>query len=211
MSRIGRPPASDSVETRRRIIDVARRLFGDWGFAVTTTRMVAEEAGMTSAALYHYYPSKSDLFLAVLADCHERVIARIKPAIARGTTFVDRAMALLDATSVMNREDPTLTQFLTSARIDRQRRPELLESTIGADDVWNELVREIIDHGVFTGEVPREHRALTHAFVVSLMIGLADTALMDAHLHRLATDAVRYALRNSLLTPSGTGSAPTPL
>lgn len=211
MSRIGRPKASDSAETRRRIIDVARRLFADCGYAVATTRMVAEEAGVTSAALYHYYPSKLDLYVAVQLDCRDRVIARIGPAISGGATFIDRAMGLLDATRVMNHEDPTLARFLASARVDVLRRPELVEALREGGNWWAEMVASIVDHGVATGEIPVDHRELTEAFMLSLLIGLTATATMDAHLHGVAINAVRFALRNSLLTPSGAAGAAKPV
>ncbi|HQV57773.1 MAG TPA: TetR/AcrR family transcriptional regulator [Ilumatobacteraceae bacterium] len=210
MSRLGRPKASDSTETRKRIIDVARRLFADCGYTEATTRMVAEEAGVTSAALYHYYPSKLDLYVAVQLDCRDRVTARIAPAISDGATFVDRAMGLLDATRVMNHEDPTLARFLASARVDVQRRPELVNALSEGGNWWVRMLASIVDHGVATGEIPAEHRELTEAFMLSLLIGLTATATMDAHLHTVAINAVRFALRNSLLTPSGSMGAAKP-
>src|SRR6476619_5690907 len=38
------------------------------GFAATTTREIARAASLTEAALYKYFPSKADLFLAVLTE-----------------------------------------------------------------------------------------------------------------------------------------------
>jgi len=38
------------------------------GFAATTTREIARAASLTEAALYKYFPSKDDLFLAVLTE-----------------------------------------------------------------------------------------------------------------------------------------------
>lgn len=203
MSRLGRPPASVAGETRRRIIDSARHLFAESGFAVTTTRMVAEDAGVTSAALYHYYPSKADLFVAVQLDCRDRVRAQMTREVFDGATFVDRAMGLLDATRVMHQRDPSLARFSASARVDMQRRPDLYEALGEDTDWWVEILNSIVDHGVTTGEIPAEHRELTHAFMLALILGLTDTATIDSHLHGLATNAVRFALRNSLLTPSG--------
>src|SRR5580765_6850718 len=38
------------------------------GFAAATTREIARAAALTEAALYKYFPSKDDLFLAVLIE-----------------------------------------------------------------------------------------------------------------------------------------------
>ena len=53
------------AETRRRILDVARQSFAELGYGGTTNRHIATKAGITTGALYHYFDSKLDLYLAV--------------------------------------------------------------------------------------------------------------------------------------------------
>jgi len=50
------------------MLDVARRLFLEHGFHQTTTRAIAREAEVSDALLYRYFPSKRDLFDAVLDE-----------------------------------------------------------------------------------------------------------------------------------------------
>lgn len=47
-----------------RILDVAQELFGEHGFAATSTRAIAQAAGVNLAQLHYYYGSKRDLFKA---------------------------------------------------------------------------------------------------------------------------------------------------
>ena len=49
--RLGRPPDTDSVETRNRILRIARETFAVLGFEMTTNREIATRAGVTPAAL----------------------------------------------------------------------------------------------------------------------------------------------------------------
>jgi AcrR family transcriptional regulator len=53
-------------ERRRQIISVAARVFADRGYTDATTKDIAAEAGVTHAALYHYFRDKRALFEAVL-------------------------------------------------------------------------------------------------------------------------------------------------
>ena len=58
-----RPGAPD---TRAAILTAARSRFAEHGFAGTTIRAVAGDAGVDAALVHHYFGSKDDLFLAAL-------------------------------------------------------------------------------------------------------------------------------------------------
>ena len=66
-------------DTRRALLDTARRLFARDGFAATRTEEIAEEAGLTRGALYHHFRDKEDLFRAV----HEDVVGELAPLLWR--------------------------------------------------------------------------------------------------------------------------------
>ena len=53
-------------ETRNRILDAALRLFRERGFAQTTMRDVATEAGVATGAAYYYFRSKEELVHGLL-------------------------------------------------------------------------------------------------------------------------------------------------
>src|SRR3979411_973010 len=104
MARLGRPPACDSNETRDRLLDVARRAFATYGYDATTNKDIAAEAGITTGAIYHYFSSKADLYVAA----HERVqaiaYAAFEDAVAGVTTLPDRLNALLDTAVALSRD-----------------------------------------------------------------------------------------------------------
>ena len=54
------------TDTQNRILAVSRRLFLKKGFRGATTRDIARASGINLSNLYHYYPSKDDLFRALL-------------------------------------------------------------------------------------------------------------------------------------------------
>ena len=60
--RTGRRPGQG--ETREVIVEAARSLFSERGFDGTTMRLVAAEARVDTALIYHYFGSKQQLFVA---------------------------------------------------------------------------------------------------------------------------------------------------
>ena len=64
------PPTSD---TRQRLIDAAADLFWRRGYAATGLSDILEAAGARGGSLYHFFPTKDDLLLAVI-DHHARII-----------------------------------------------------------------------------------------------------------------------------------------
>ncbi|MPY64127.1 TetR/AcrR family transcriptional regulator [Streptomyces spongiae] len=68
--RVGRPRAAQRPETglspRDELLAAAAELFTTRGYAATTTRAVAERAGMRQASMYHYVSGKEELLAELL-------------------------------------------------------------------------------------------------------------------------------------------------
>ncbi|MHB8139096.1 MAG: TetR/AcrR family transcriptional regulator [Smithellaceae bacterium] len=53
---------------KAKILAVARRIFGEYGFHGTTTRMIAKEVGIDISTLHYHWGDKNDLYEAVVMD-----------------------------------------------------------------------------------------------------------------------------------------------
>jgi AcrR family transcriptional regulator len=62
---------AEPVDTRQRILDVALDLFTEQGFDGTSLRQIAEQLGVTKAALYYHFESKDDILMALHLRLHE--------------------------------------------------------------------------------------------------------------------------------------------
>jgi AcrR family transcriptional regulator len=61
----------DPGSMKGKILEVARRIFGEYGFHGTTTRMIAQEIGIDISTLYYHWGEKGDLYEAVILDIYE--------------------------------------------------------------------------------------------------------------------------------------------
>lgn len=63
--------------TRERLVEVARRLFGERGYDGTSIDAILDEAGAAKGALYHHFGDKQQLFDAVLNQTVSEIALRI--------------------------------------------------------------------------------------------------------------------------------------
>ena len=117
-----RTQAERSATTRGALLEAARSLFAERGFAGAGREEIAERAGVTRGALYHHFASKHELFAAVVeemeAELGERLVTAATSAEdpleqlrAGCRAFLDNAMdpafrriVLLDAPAVLGWE-----------------------------------------------------------------------------------------------------------
>ncbi len=71
------------AETRARIILAALEAFGTHGFGGTSTRLLADKAGVTLPALQYYFDDKEGLYLACAAYIAEALASRLGPQIEK--------------------------------------------------------------------------------------------------------------------------------
>ena len=81
MRKLGRPTACDGVDTRERLLVEARRCFATEGYDATTNKNLAKSAGITTAAIYHYFPSKIEMYVAVFMDVQKLVCSTIENSV----------------------------------------------------------------------------------------------------------------------------------
>jgi AcrR family transcriptional regulator len=65
-------------DTRRRIQDVALQMFIDKGYEATSLREIAEELGVTKAALYYHFDTKEKIVRSLIDDRVDRLEALVE-------------------------------------------------------------------------------------------------------------------------------------
>ena len=60
-----------TAETQRALLDAAREVFTEQGFADASIADVVERAGSSVGSLYHHFGGKSELFIALWQDLQQ--------------------------------------------------------------------------------------------------------------------------------------------
>lgn len=76
--------AEQSESTRAALLQAARELFTEHGYANTTTEDISQRAGVTRGALYYQFRDKFGLFRAVVEDLNLHIVQEVMSAMQPG-------------------------------------------------------------------------------------------------------------------------------
>lgn len=116
MGVVSQPTVSDPPRTRERILDAALALFADKGYEATSMREIAEQLGITKAALYYHFDSKADIVHAMLADTERQVAELAAWAQAQPCTPEVRRQALVRWSDIMQARGLAAFRFMVTNR-----------------------------------------------------------------------------------------------
>lgn len=104
----------DPESTKARILAVARRLFGQYGFHGATMRLIAGEVGMDISTLYYHWGEKEDLYQAVILDITEDLRAKLAEVekTIHGKPLAERMAIALDAITGWLFEHPEISNLI---------------------------------------------------------------------------------------------------
>jgi AcrR family transcriptional regulator len=202
--KLGRPRDVDSTETRLNLLEVSRRIFARDGYGATTNRSIAEEAGITTGAIYHYFPSKAELYAAVYEVVQHIVYDRFDQALEEGGSLTQRFSSALDAAVELNRSDSSIAGFLVTVPSETLRHPELAELLVPIRERTATFVGRLVADAAAAGEFvdgvkPRAVEDLLNA----VLSGLAtfSTITGDVARHAEAIHALQQFLDGVLVKP----------
>ena len=119
--------AERSAQTRAELMASARQLFLRRGFHASSLEQVAEEAGFTIGAVYSRFGSKAAMFLAILDERIDQLVAEVAQVAALDQPLGDHAELLAGRRmALLEREGewfpPVLEFWSHAARDERLRR-----------------------------------------------------------------------------------------
>jgi AcrR family transcriptional regulator len=174
-------------ERRRQIIDAGAALFAEHSYEEISMRDLAAAAGVSKPLLYHYFPSKADLFKAAVADAAGQLLTLIAPAgtgspAEQLTESLDAYLEWIEANA------RTWTKLMRSAAA----LPDALELVEGFRTRAMEMMLAGLTGG---GEVRPALRTAINGW-----LGFMDAAILDWTRNR---ELSRHELRELLLTAFG--------
>ena len=143
---------AEQVERNRELVlDAARRVFLERGYAGATLEAIAEEAGFSKGVVYSQFSGKSDLFLALL---QRRIVERAEEnaRLAADHAGLDGFRLLMRANARRNEEGRSgWSALLIEFRVAAARDPELNRRYAAlhtqAMDQFTEVIRDVLARG----------------------------------------------------------------
>jgi AcrR family transcriptional regulator len=174
--------AARSASTRAKLIRAARTLFARRGYADVATEEIVRRAGVTRGALYHQFPAKEDLFLAVYEQVEQELTERV-------------AGLLGDQASPFAAMRAGIRAFLEACRAPDVQRIVLIDGpAVLGWERWREvaerhglgLIEAVLRAAIDAGEI----EPLALAPLAHLLMGALDEAALLVVRDPSATDAV---------------------
>jgi|KBSMisStaDraftv2_1062788.scaffolds.fasta_scaffold31232_3 AcrR family transcriptional regulator len=197
-----RKPKGDKRDrTRARLLEAARAIVREKGYARTTLEAVALRAGMTTGAIYGNFKNRDELFIALGQAYWPPVAPRLKP----GATFAEAMHAMAEATLAAIPERTTvavgrltgLAYALTSPNL----RERVREVTAESYEFGAEWLRTLGDERELP--MPPEHLVrVIHALIEGLVLQrILTPELCPDEVFFAAFDALAHRRREPGLGP----------
>lgn len=160
-----RLPAPDR---KKQLLEIAMKLFSDKGFDGTSTREIAEAAGVNEALIFRHFRSKEDLFWAVLSDRVERRGRnhRIRELAKSEGDFREVIVAIAETLLDRTDDDAAVTRLLFYSALRNRELSHRFFRTYGQEKI--EMLADHIRVGIAAGHL----RAVNPAIAARSFLGM---------------------------------------
>jgi TetR/AcrR family acrAB operon transcriptional repressor len=186
---VARRTAADAARTRAAIVDAALVVFAERGFAASQLEDIVRRASVTRGAFYHHFSDKGELYLTVLRERWESVMAPILAALEGPATAELRLREFVNAYLKCVDTDATVRALMSISLSADLRLPELSghgsEKTMALME-WRDAIAKTVAEVRPSRSVPRDTEALLMGLVgyavwSSLTPGSADQRARNAY------------------------------
>jgi AcrR family transcriptional regulator len=146
------PRPDVSAERRAQIIEAALACFSRKGYHNTTMDDIVAESGLSKGSLYWYFESKDDLLASALTSVFVDVGQEAVAALEQCATASDKMRAVARAATGFSRMAEGLFNLFLEFWASSPRREEASQLWVGLLAQYKDVVVEIIEEGIQTGE-----------------------------------------------------------
>lgn len=140
------------VEMRRaEIIDAAVKIFSEKGYHATTTKEIAEAAGMNVGTMFQYVKTKQDILYLVCCHIHSLIEKALYAATSENSTPLEAIKkdmtALFEIVDQVS--DYVVLMYQETASLDKEARRSFLQREQRLRNHLEKQIQRGIDSGVF--------------------------------------------------------------
>lgn len=170
----GRPAATDSRDTRARILDAALRLFGNGSYEAVSMVAVGDESGVDKRTVRYHFGSKRELFVAARAEAFRRFVVEAERRVFGEVTARGRLRGWVDAYRTLHAFDTDVLRFLGFAVAEGITEPANQDSLVEAGAELFGMLTRVVEEGMAAGELnPALDVAAAVQLVAAISIGMS--------------------------------------
>ncbi|MER5498699.1 MULTISPECIES: TetR/AcrR family transcriptional regulator [unclassified Streptomyces] len=147
---------------RERLLDAARQLLAEGGYAAASVSALARRADVSTGSVYNHFASKQDLLAAVFRHVAGHELDAVRRAVRGREGVAEQLRALVEVFSYRALRAPRTAWALLAEPVDPLVEEERLTYRRG----YHDLAETIIVAGVDSGELPAQDARLSAAAVI---------------------------------------------
>jgi len=183
------------TDIRPRILKSARERFAASGVDATSLRSIASDAGTSIGMIYYYFPTKDDLFLAVVEEVYAALLSDLEQALS-APDFEGSVNALYRRVAGASALELQVIRLVAREALTSGQRLKSLVQRMSRGHV--PLIFKTVGRGLSRGELRRElHPAVLMAATLALGT-LPQIALRVLGAHLPVTPPAREVLSEQL-------------
>ncbi len=177
MSRLFHPPAPEP-DTKQRILAAAQHLFACQGYEKSTTRQLAEAAGVAEGTLFRYFENKNAIFVEVVTQGWSELLTELLTELSEMEAYDAVAEMMRHRMQNLQHHSELLRVCLMEAQFHPDLRDriqtELLSKMLGVVEAF---IQTGIERGIYR---PLNPTKVAHVFLgMFIMAGFGATALNE--------------------------------
>lgn len=133
---------------RLQLLDAARAVVAEGGFAATSIQAVAAQAGIATGSVYRHFPSKADLFVEVFVEAASREVQTMARAAEAHSSAAAALRAAVQTWATRALEGRTLAYAL----IAEPTMPEVEAARLRFRRAYVDVLRAVLQRGLDDGE-----------------------------------------------------------
>lgn len=159
------------------LLDAARDVVMRFGYRKTTLEDIADQAGVSRATLYYYFPNKEEVFRALIAREIESFQQILAEAVDPGAPPEERLLALVHVRYTHLRQIKAL--YSVTHNISREHLPMAAQALGGFEQAQHMLVASTLQEGVDSGRFKPVDVELLAAAMLAALRGLDEQFVFE--------------------------------
>lgn len=163
---------------RERIIEGAAQAFAEQGYRQITIDVIAERLGVSKGAIYLYFKSKEELFVAIYTNQMERQLQSIRESYQPADRVMLKLEKVLDEfIKLLLNHDFVFCRLWLEFYLEAPRIPELLIQSTWANEQYYNIIYGLLAEGQRNGEIKAD---LDIASVTTVILATGNGLLLNA-------------------------------